>query len=284
MIDFPPQLTNWLNAHGLAELTAPERRDDRILEAEITAITSPCHLIIRELCVHHVLGDDWERDSTKTDVFVFSTGEPPRRDITKIGGLPYRERGLPWPTTPQGDRLTFIGQLSFTDSRDVFGNLPGDVLLVFAPNDEGVPEEFHYEWKPAGLTDLISKDDVPAPAWTFVTCFGTPYRTADFGRHEQRFVAEFGDRGYFFPRILGTKVGGEPMWIQPEPDVPGKFIGSIGPVQVQPRVMYPWMNQRSPLSLKEYHDEEQNMMWGDMGSLLLFLQDDGSVLGVAPCF
>jgi hypothetical protein len=193
MIDFPPQLINWLNAHSLAELTAPERRDDRILEAEITAITSPCHLIIRELCVHHVLGDDWERDSTTTDVFVFSTGEPPRRDITKIGGLPYRERGLPWPTTPQGDRLTFIGQLSFTDSRDVVGNLPGDVLLVFAPNDEGVPEEFHYEWKPAGLTDHISKDDVPAPAWTFVTCFGTPYRTTDFGRHEQRFVAEFGD-------------------------------------------------------------------------------------------
>jgi hypothetical protein len=271
MIDFPPQLTAWLTAHGLAELTAPERRDDRILEVEITAITSPCHLIVRELCVHHVLGDNYEPDSTKTEVFVFSTGEPPRRDITKVGGLPYRERELPWPATPQGNRLTFIGQLSFAVSHDLVGELPGDVLLVFAPTNEGIPEEFYFEWKPLGLTDLIPKDEVPTRAWTFVTCFGTPYRTADYGRHEQRFVAEFGDRGYCFPRILGTKVGGEPMWIQPELDVPGKFIGSIGPVQVQPQVMYPWINRRSPLSLKEYSDDDQVLMWGDMGSLLLFL-------------
>lgn len=50
-----------------------------------------------------------------TDVFVFSLGEPARREVTKVGGLPYRPAADPWPTHPSGRSMTFIGQLCFAD-------------------------------------------------------------------------------------------------------------------------------------------------------------------------
>lgn len=73
--------------------------------------------------------------SVPTDVFVFGVGEPNRRDMTKIGGLPYRPAEKPWPCIPSGAPLTFVGQMRFTESKDIVGDLPFKVLLMFARDE-----------------------------------------------------------------------------------------------------------------------------------------------------
>src|SRR5205823_5036132 len=65
------------------------------------------------------------------DIFIFAHGEPKRRDVTKIGGLPYRPAHLPWPKTTESGPMTFLAQYRFTESTDIVGQLPGDILLVF---------------------------------------------------------------------------------------------------------------------------------------------------------
>src|SRR5688500_15164236 len=41
------------------------------------------------------------------DVFVFGKGEAPRRDGTKVGGLPYWPDGRPWPFNLRGEPYLF---------------------------------------------------------------------------------------------------------------------------------------------------------------------------------
>src|SRR5262249_53652498 len=72
------------------------------------------------------------------DLFVFCKGEPPRRDLTKIGGLPYWPARREWPRAESGAPMAFVAQINFADSRDITGTLPGDLLLVFG-EPEWVP-------------------------------------------------------------------------------------------------------------------------------------------------
>ncbi len=81
-----------------------------------------------------------------TDVFVFGKGEPPKPEITKIGGLPYWPSSKPWPTTHDGKPIHFLAQFNFADSKDVTGELPGQLLLVFVEDEE----EFYPQGRPCG--------------------------------------------------------------------------------------------------------------------------------------
>jgi hypothetical protein len=69
------------------------------------------------------------------DLCVCNWGESPRRETTHVGGLPYRPAIAPWPKDAAGDALTFVAQFSFCVSKDLRNPLPGDVLLIFGPNE-----------------------------------------------------------------------------------------------------------------------------------------------------
>src|SRR5262249_43668925 len=132
--------------------------------------------------------EDFADQAVGVDVFAFALGEPAERSITKFGGAPYRPRDLPWPETDAGP-MTFVCQYRFTESRDLVGDLPGDVLLIFAREYglyTGEPDQpyFHFEWQSLGLTDLIEPQAVPKPAWDFLQAYGVRFRTVDYAGSE----------------------------------------------------------------------------------------------------
>lgn len=73
------------------------------------------------------------------DVFVWAdTPLSEKPWLTRIGGLPWRERGKPWPMHADGVPLTFLGQICFADSKDILPfELPGEVALIFGTHRTG---------------------------------------------------------------------------------------------------------------------------------------------------
>ena len=125
-------------------------------------ITSPWHLCQNEN-LRSELRDafDWG-PAVPVDIFVMADGEAPDRHATKIGGLPYRLANAAWPTQTDGNKLAFLAQFNFCDSKDLTGELPGDVLLIFADNVHG-PDHLHFEWQRMGLSELVQPDGIPEP-------------------------------------------------------------------------------------------------------------------------
>jgi hypothetical protein len=141
------------------------------------------------------------------DRFVFGKGHAVARHLTKINGLPYRPKGRPWPRDCHGAVMTFLTQFCFADSRDLVGELPGDVLCVFARTESGRysiercagkvdfdrtefgefmvdpnsdMDSLLFEWHPLGLDDLPGPADVPEPRTFFPTCYALCYRSSDY--------------------------------------------------------------------------------------------------------
>src|SRR5690348_4565406 len=58
-------------------------------QPNVNAITSPVHLAIFEQLREEMRAGLTLDDGVPVDLFVWNIGEPPRREMTKIGGLPY---------------------------------------------------------------------------------------------------------------------------------------------------------------------------------------------------
>jgi hypothetical protein len=98
---------------------------------------------------------------------------------------------------------------------------------------------------------------------------------------------------YCIPIVEGTKIGGFPRWIQGDDEtIPGRFLcalGSIRPVYQTPNDImhrpYPFTNLQGPFvrARKAYCTPEEEvqtnrlLMWGDVGSLYLLLDDGGTI-------
>ena len=173
-----------------------------------------------------------------TDVFIYGRGEPHRREVTKIGGLPYWPAGRPWPHTAQGELMTFVFQFCFADSRDITGDLPGDVLLFFS-EDILVSEEdaghFTFEWLKLGETDLVEARDIPQTPWRFAPVYSAIYRTFDYPGfyHDQEGGSSW------LGAVNGTKIGGQGYWIQENLDDYSPFLCMCA--TVEPAVHVPFL-------------------------------------------
>ena len=119
-------------------------------------LVGPGSLAVNEqLRAEALAGSCYRGSRIATDVFVWARGEAPNPAMTKIGGVPYRPRSLPWPRDGEGRRIRFIAQLCFADSRDIVGDLPGDVLLIFGDDDALLvaPERLVFEWSSLGIQE-----------------------------------------------------------------------------------------------------------------------------------
>jgi hypothetical protein len=219
-------------------------------------------------------------DRVLTDVIVWATGEPPRREVTKIGGLPYRPASEEWPQSPEGKPLTFVGQVCFADSRDIVGQTPGDVLLIFADAQRlwGYGEDqttaLRFEWYDLGLTDLVKPGAVPETDWPLALYYGCLHRTYDYPGTENLF-RRYG-AWWCIGVIEGTKMGGVPRWIHGEEDLPGRFLCTLGSISYRSDQPYPFLNEPEPRPWKIGGDDA-DLMWDDMGCLYLFLDEDGDI-------
>jgi hypothetical protein len=225
------------------------------------------------------------------DLFVFAQGEPRDRYITKVGGLPYRPAGKPWPQikpsapdarfpSPEGP-MTFLAQFCFADSMDLVGNVPGDVLLIFAEDDEFArPDALTFEWYDLGLEDLINPQDVPPPRWTFVNCHGYRYRTADYPAGAG-LVDRDGFCGQHMAFLGGTKIGGVASFIHGEEDEPYRahlkecrFLGTLSAICPWPKKEWPWIDRQEPYQ-KIPQNAELEMV--DAGCANFFVDPAGQV-------
>jgi hypothetical protein len=218
-----------------------------------------------------------------TDVFVFGKGEAPRRDGTKVGGIPYWPADRPWPRTPTGAPYHFLAQFNFADSRDLFSDLPGDVLLILVHGSEEwfwELEQIRFEWLPSGLT-VCSRFDESLIWENIGPFFGALSRTADYPDAVGRASALEVSRAYELPILEGTKIGGLPHLIQGGDDTAGEFLCQLGSIQAAPDVPYPWVNQAAPLGLgsdqRGIYSDENSVVLCDMGNLYLFRGSDGTV-------
>lgn len=239
------------------------------------------------------------------DLFLFGIGEPPVREATKVGGLPYRPARKKWPLRRDGVPMTFLAQFCFAESRDIAGTLPGDVLLVFIrehdlywPDDSEQEPLFQFEWYDLGLTHLIAENAVPPPEWTFVKCFGYRFRTeawlTDLARDSVAKVvdAAIDDRYRYMVTstasdicsIDGVKIGGVPVWYCPPVEAPqplGRFLCSLTSIVPPMESEYRWVNR--PYSSTEPDYEKDILMWRD-GEVINFFIDEENEIHWAATF
>jgi hypothetical protein len=240
--------------------------------------------------------------SVPCDVFVLSLGEPEDRSVTKIGGLPYRPAGKPWPISAEtGEPLIFFAQFNFTKSRDLFPNLPGDILLAFFADFAGQPYDWfpgppQFEWYSLRIQDLVSPQDVPTPRIRTPLLYGTPYRTRDFlnpmardamvkvlkDQFQSRLEDE--DARYFAHWAWvwnNLKVGGVPAWTDHDlarhagVESGLKFLAEIPSIWPYYKKKYSWLNRD-----RDVPDEEVDFMWvwSEEGAVHVFLREDLSVV------
>lgn len=90
----------------------------------------------------------------EVDCFVWAVGPPPEPFLTKLGGYPFRDPAVDWPSDESGERAAFLGQLCFLDSKDLTPQA-GEVLGVYALDDW----RYFFEWVD------VAKGDVQPALW-----------------------------------------------------------------------------------------------------------------------
>ncbi len=246
-------------------------------------------------------------ETVPTDVLVFAGGSPRRRDVTKVGGLPYRPREKPWPTTADGVPMTFLAQYRFVESRDIIGETPGDILLVFAADEDSfwddAPNRPAFEWYPLGLKQLIRRKEIPEPLWKFSPCYGHRCRTVDYVERcaleailkslpPEAADMDFSEAYSWDPlwqvtgavaKLIGMKIGGAPHWnrphlVRPGVDCPGRFLCSLSTIIATSQGPYPWVNHPEPFSGKEWFSKVNTFLSIVDGFILNFsLDENGKV-------
>lgn len=191
--------------------------------------------------------------------------------------------------------MTFLAQYRFKESYDIIGELPGDVLLMFVEDVVaalGRPSYFHFEWYPLGLDELVAPAEVPAASWAFLNCYGVRFRTIDYiddAKAEPPFRQLLGEIGPERPgfcnervmtltRLLGMKIGGAPLWLEPDdPEIPrdaGRLLCTLADIVPRWDVSFPWLNHPTPLAIGEVTGSNW-LYWRDGGCFYFFVDDFG---------
>lgn len=295
MDDYTFDFDKWARKYPLSGIPESKWGDWDLSGAGYPPDLARLEQIRSELAKSHCLGE-----SVPCDVFTLGLGEPKRRDVTKINGLPYRPANLPWPMRPDnGEPMTFLAQFRFKESEDILPNLPGDVLLIFAECETfyrgGEFNFFHYEWYPLGLTKLVAAADLPNPAWEFITCYGVRHRTVDYVDKDQ--VATKVVESLFpdcvrlketpwpvsnFVRLDALKIGGLPYFYCNDQqyvqvllnEIPGRFLCSIPTIGALSREPDPYVNRPEPFDYKWDTPPKNERLYSWDGFILWFSVDD----------
>ena len=237
-----------------------------------------------------------------TDIFVFCKGEPENPDAKKVGGMPYWIDDRKWPVDKSRKPYRFLAQFNFVDSKDLFDQLPGDILLIFVASGKHPDfDRIHFEWLPTGGTQIPTADAnrLLLPTTVF---HGAIHRSADYPESKESILKTDAQGSDELTLLNGTKIGGRPHFIQSDDDLeprPAKvrrdpfnpsrtmiesarpsrkrFLCQLSSIQAHPSVPYPWANQKSPLSMNEIYHDENTFLIGDMGSLYIFRSDNGDL-------
>jgi len=272
-------------------------------------ITSPFDLYsVEQLRDKHKLR---KGNGVLSDAFVLGRGKSTKREVTKVSGLPFFPKAREWPNTPEGEPYQFLAQFNFADSRDIVANVPGDILLLFVPQDDEdwlwETAKVRCEWVKLSEGEPIEKLPSNVKPFCESEWYGVIHRTKDYPESQDAADELEVDQAYNLPILNGTKIGGIPHGIQSAPDLAvdpktgfpvaqvetedgfrGRFLCQITSIQAAPDVPFPWTNQKAPLSLdfneKGIYGESNQCVFGDMGTLYVFMNDAGECIASFECY
>lgn len=154
--------------------------------------------------------------SVPTDVFLWSCNQDDKTPwLTRLGGIPWRAKGKPWPRDNDGRPLVFLGQISFVDSKDLLPfPLPGDVALVFGAYHEGhvwLHDGSALEWSSLSIDKQAGYGDIPWGCCLPVQYQGVIHRTVQYTDSEvydEKFLANgWRDEGFQIGAVQATSIG-----------------------------------------------------------------------------
>jgi hypothetical protein len=234
-------------------------------------------------------------ESVPVDIFVMAEGEPPDRHITKVGGLPYRPSNAKWPLKKDDQPMVFLAQFDFSDSGDITGDLPGDVLLIFADESSGSIDSLGFEWWKLGHSDLVSAENIPAQTDPIDPCYGHIFRTVSYPDakrtvpyKQQKYPSCRGKpvwSDYYLLHYQAMQIGPAPFFIQGDPELPGRILCTISSVQPDQHRPFPWINHPEPLMPEdEWNFDDNNLMIGDMGCIYISIDEQQQLHWSQSCF
>jgi hypothetical protein len=270
-------LAHWSSVFPIESLEA-----DYNVRVDGYRVTSPVHLAVIEQIRTLYQDKLMRREKAPTRVFIFGKGEGTHRHNTKIGGLPYRPRTRPWPTSREGLPLTFVAQFCFASVPFELPQLPGDVLLVFGREElpiYGDAAAFFYEWFPLGLDDLATSDEVPRTDWYVKPFFAVAHNSWDYTEKWTGALFQNFQCPWRIVRFEATKIGGEPTYARGLRRLPGHYLCTIGTLSYAGNCPFPWINQEEPeiIDWATIQDLEVFLQWADGGFVNYFLTEDGTI-------
>lgn len=237
---------------------------------------------------------------TPTDIFTFGKGEPKIRSATKIGGIPFRPQGVPWPTGRNGQPMTFVAQVDFSGSRDIGVTPVDDVLLIFCPDplecvryDAECENDVVFEWHPKSLQRPMSSEEMPKLSTPLNCLYGVPIRVDDWEvicderalerlRVEMRPALDMyseGTRQYLPGKIMhrvcvwpNVKIGGRSNI---DPPSSGNLLFTLTDITPGFDYRFPWVNEEEPLDM--FAAIRQSFVIGDGFILEVWQQPAGDL-------
>jgi hypothetical protein len=258
-------------------------------KADGRIISSPVDIAVTEQVRRRAASQGKPGRAVPVHIFLWAAGPPQHPYLTKIGGVPHREKSKLWPTAPDGTKLTFVAQFCFLDSLAVVPEAPpGDVMLVyFRAADSYLDEDIYLEWSSRELDEPTDIADCPPPAFRVPELAGVLHRSHEYPDAEPTFHNLGHYQHWLFATTQSTKIGRETWFIQNDPRSENEhLLCTLN--SLQPHSKWPFVNLES-LGVEEKHDAAPSadfdmLMFGDVGCIYFLINKAGQVRSVFDCY
>jgi hypothetical protein len=251
-------------------------------------ITSPSHLCEVEFARDKMRSRKPLGTPVPVDIFLWSSGQPKKPYLTKLGGTPYRESSRPWPRSDDGKPYTFVAQFCFADSRNIVSNrLPNDVMLIFFKDSDSYKpsnqKAVQIEWNSVELSQPSLPSDCPEPSFTVPQLSGVRYRMNEYPDSEDLFFESEDEfpSGYLLAVTQSTKIGRETFYIQNDVREEGDelicALSSFHPSEEWPLVDMKSLPKEPQNPNGPYEWGKYRMMLSDVGCMYFVIDKGGSV-------
>lgn len=259
-------------------------------------VISPMDIVQRERLLKQILPDLDIGNPVQVDSLIFAYGEPEERHVTKIGGLPYWSKEKPWPIDSNGVKMEFMAQINFCNSLDIIPKIPSTLLSVFISGDGDSINEYKFEWQTVNpATELIDQSYLPEIEYPLVVSpvFGVNCRVYE-SDNAKPLNTIIHDDWKDITHIRGSKIGGKPRYFYEDStsEMPGEYLCSLHSLRHPTNIPWTFINIEEPLTPEMIggvglhggfgcHD---SIMFGDQGTLFIFVEPDGTCHAELQCW